>query len=328
MLKLRKISFICIALLALLVGFFAVFQSHNSRLPVVAIANYGPHSSLQSCIKGIKDELAHQGFEENKQIHFEIMDVNFESFLINQMLAKLKAGDPEVLVAMTTPVAQAAKNMITNIPLVFSVVTDPVRAGLVAVPNEPAKNMTGVSEMQDLEALLNFVRLLLPDAKKVGMLYAVGEANDMALLKMMRAAAAEFDMEVLAVPVEQARDVPLRMRTFKNKADFIYVGASGPIQPSLPAIVSAAEAMKIPVFNVNSEEVMAHRVFASFGVSYYKIGRKTGAAVAQILNGAAPGDITPIYPTAEDHEAFVSKKRSQAIGFTPPGDIRDVVIVE
>jgi putative ABC transport system substrate-binding protein len=329
LLKIKKIFFLCIALLALLAGFFVAFQSPDAGFPVVAIANYGPHSSLQSCIKGIKDELVYQGFEENKQVHFEIIDVNFESFLINQMLAKLKTSNPRVLVVMTTPVAQTAKNMIKNIPLVFSAVTDPVQAGLIAAPNKAAvKNITGVSERQDLRALLNFARLLFPDAKKIGMLYAVGEANDMALLKMMQAAAAEFGMKILVVPVEQARDVPLHMWAFKNKVDFIYVGASGPIQPSLPAIVSAAEAMKIPVFNVSSEEVMAHRVFASFGVSYYKIGRKTGAAVAQILNGAAPEDLVPIYPDAEDHEAFISKRRSKAIGFVLPEDLNDVVVVE
>ena len=308
------------------ISFLTSKSPHN--LPIVAIANWGPHSSLDETIRGLKDELARLGFKEGHTIAFEIMDVNFEPSLIMQMLSKLKSSNPKILVVLGTPVAQVAKGSIKDISIVFADVTDPVEAGLLAHPHQAALNLTGTSDKQDLDVLLSFVKKLLPHANKIGILYATGEANDLALIKMMEKSAKSMGMEVLAVPIEHARDVPLRMQAFKGQVDAIYVGSSGPIQPSLPSIVAAADQMHIPVFNLNAEEVKNHRAFASFGVSYYQIGINTGFIVAQILKGQAPKDISPIYPKTKDHEAFISKKRADKLQIFLPTDLSNVRIVE
>ena len=123
------------------------------------------------------------------------------------------------MVVMTTPVAQFAKGKIHDVPLIYSVVTDPVDAGLIKEQNLANKNMTGSSDMQNLDSLIKFAKLLLPEAKRIGLLYAILDSNDTALLNMMRTSAASLNMEVVAIPVEQARDVPLRMQEFKDKVD-------------------------------------------------------------------------------------------------------------
>lgn len=309
-------------------GSLFLISKPTQNLPIVAIANWGPHSSLDETIRGLKDELAHLGFKEGQNISFEIMDVNFEPSLIMQMLSKLQSSNPKVLVVLGTPIAQAAKGSIKQIPIVFADITDPVEAGLISHPDQAAQNLTGTSDKQDLNVLLLFVRKLLPHAQKIGILYATGEANDLALVKMMERAGRSIGMETLAVPIEHARDVPLRMQAFKGQVDAIYVGSSGPIQPSLPSIVAAADQMHIPVFNLNAEEVKNHRAFASFGVSYYQIGINTGFIVSQILKGGAPHDISPIYPKTKDHEAFISKKRADKLKISLPSDLRNVTIVE
>ena len=290
-----------------------------SNLPIVAIANWGPHVSLLETIYGIKEEL--------KNINFEIADANFESSLIMQILYKLKTDKPKVMVVLATPVAQIAKNVIKDIPVVFADVTDPIEAGLLTERNKSHGNITGVSDAQDLQLFLSFAKTLLPHAKNIGILYSTSEANDAALIKMMKEAAKLYDMQVVTVGVDHARDLPLRIQMLNGKVDFIYVGTSGSIQPALPAIVSEADRMNIPVFNAHSDAVLNHLAVGSMGVSHRKIGHQVANIIKSILNGENIKNIKPIYPLAVDHEGFVSKKRAEQYGINIP-TAKNITVVE
>ena len=306
---------------------FVNFQK-TKNLPIVAIANYGPHSSLDASIQGVRDELEKQGFIEGKNLIYEIANVGFDPSLIPQMITKLKSQNPKVMVVMTTPVAQFAKGSVKNIPLIYNDITDPIEAGLLKSPHEANGNMTGSSDKQDIKLLLEFAKKLIPNSKTVGILYSTAESNDAALVKMMRTAAYEIGMKVIAIPVDQARDIPTRMQEFKGKVDFIYVGTSGPIQPALPVIAAEGNKMKIPVLNVDEKAVKDKMVLASFGVDYRQVGVNAGKLVAGILKGTAISKLTPLYPGVSDHHGFVSKKKALELGLLIPKNLKNVEIVE
>jgi putative ABC transport system substrate-binding protein len=150
-----------------------------------------------------------------------IADLGFDPSLIPQMLISLQAHSPKVILVMTTPVAQVAKVKIPTLPLVYTVATDPVESGLLRHLQESLHNMVGSSEKQDLDAFLAFATQLLLRARRIGILYATSQSNDKALVRMMSQAASRLNMEVIAIPVDQARDVAMRVHQFKNKVDFI-----------------------------------------------------------------------------------------------------------
>lgn len=300
----------------------------NSDIPLVAIANWGPHSSLEETINGIKEELIQEGFVENKNIRIKVTDVGFDSSLIPQMVMQLKGLHPNVMVTIGTPVSQVVKTTVKDIPLVFSVITDPVEAGLIKEADKADPMMTASSDKQNLEMLLIFAKKLIPNASRVGILYATSEANDIALVKMLKDAAAKTGMSVVALPVNQARDVPMQMRLFKDQVDFIYVGASGPIQPTLPAISAEADKMHIPVLNVNEVAVKNHQVLASFGVNYRQVGINTGKLVVRILKGEDVKNLAPIYASEKDHQGFISKQKANELGIEIPSDLINTEIVE
>ena len=305
-----------------------VGRTTQHTLPIVAIANYGPHASLSEAIDGLKQGLVARGFVEGKTVHYEEVDVGFDSSLIPQMIAKLKNMQPKVIVVVTTPVALFTKNQIKIIPVVFSVITDPVEAGLIKNPNKSEANITGASEKQNPELLLSFIKQLLVSAKKVGVLYSTSEANDLSMIKTLRTHAISNDMQIVAVPVDAARDVPVKMQGFKGKVDVIYVGTSGPIQPTLPAIVAEADKMNIPVVNADKDAVYKHQVLASFGVDYAKIGINTAELVSHILNGKPISELQPIYPGAKDHSGFVSAKRASMLNLKHAPDLDNTTIIE
>lgn len=330
MFKYKKI-FITFSIVLASIGILFFISNKNAQktdIPLVAIANWGPHSSLDDSIKGVKEGLEKQGFIEGKNVRFQITDAGFDTGLIPQMIMQLKSMHPSVMIALATPVAQFAKNSVKEIPLIYNVVTDPIEAGLLLEENKPNENMTGSSDKQDLELFLDFVRKLIPQAKRIGILYSTSEANDLALVKMMKEAANKKGMTVVALPINQARDVPMQMKMFQDKVDLIYVGASGPIQPTLPAIVSEADRMKIPVFNVNEDAVKKNQVLASFGVDYKRVGVNAGELAARILKGEKVSELNPIYPTAQDHHGYVSKEKAKELNIKIPSALVNTEIVE
>lgn len=324
-------KFFTIAILSLtLIGtlFYLTQKNKRSDLPLIAIANWGPHSSLEESIKGMREELDRQGFIEGKNIEIQIADVSFDTALIPQMVMQLKSLHPDVIVTIGTPVSQFVKGAVRDIPLVFSVVTDPVEGGLLKEADKAESQATVSSDKQDFVMLLAFAKKLIPNASRIGVLYATSEANDIALVKMLKDAAAQSGMTVVALPINQARDVPMQMKMFKDQVDLIYVGASGPIQPTLPAIVAEADRMGIPVFNVNEDAVEKHQVLASFGVDYRQVGVNTGKLVARILGGEDVSTLSPIYASAEDHSGFISAKKAKDLNIEIPSDLVNTKIIE
>lgn len=328
--KYKKISVITILAIIFVGALVYITQKNNrnSDIPLVAIANWGPHSSLDESIKGIKEELKREGFVEGKNIRIQVADVNFDSALIPQMVMQLKGLHPRVLVTMGTPVSQFVKSAVKDVPLVFSVVTDPVEAGLLKQIDKADHQATAASDKQNLEMLLSFAKKLLPNATRVGIFFATSESNDIALVKMLKDAAARTGMTVVALPINQARDVPMQMKMFKDQVDFIYVGASGPIQPTLPAIVAEADRMGIPIFNVNEDAVEKHQVLASFGVDYKQVGMNTGKLVTRILNGENVSNLSPIYPSTNDHRGFISAKKAKDLNIEIPSDLTNTKLIE
>jgi putative ABC transport system substrate-binding protein len=316
----KLLSTVTIAAMALLSG----CNKEQKEIPLVAIVNYGQIPPLLASIDGIKKELKKCGYIESSNIRYEITDIAFDHTLIPQTVTSIKSSKPKVIILMGTPIAQFAKGKIRDIPLVYNVVTNPVDAKLINVETKSADNMTGSSDMQNLNALLTFIRSILPNAKTIGIPYATSDSNDTSLISMMRQEAEKLGMSVIAVPVDQIRDIPIRMQELKGKADFIYVGASG-LQSALPTIAGEAMKMNIPMFNIEEQSVRDGLALASFGVNYESIGKNAGKLVAALLNGVNIQDLPPIFPKIEDHQCFVNKKLAKKFGIQIP---KNATVVE
>lgn len=297
---------LAIFLSILLIIFLFTKSYKENPLPIIAIANYGQHSSLNDAIKGIELELKTQGYIKGENIEYVISDVAFDTALIPQMLSKLQGMKPVLIITMGTPISQYAKGNIKDIPLIFSVVTDPVEAGLVKEKNKSDGNMTGSSDKQNLKIMLNFAQTIKPETKTFGILYSTSESNDASLLKMMKEATDKKNIKLISIPITESREILSAMQKFKNSVDFIYVGSSGKIQPSLPLIAEEARKMNIPIINFDEGPVNDGLAIASFGVNYTKVGINTGKIAAEILKGKNIKDLPPTYPAKEDHAVFIN----------------------
>ena len=286
----------------------------------IAIANFGDHPQLNAAVAGFKAELAAEGFKEGTDVVYTLDHVNFDATLVPQMLTKIEAQKPALVLTVTTPVSQMAKNALakSGTPIVFTAVTDPVAAGLVPSWDKGGDGITGSSDMQDVDATFKFARSLLPNAKTIGVPFNPGEANDAALVKIMKEKAPAEGFAIAEVGVDNANDIPQRVASLAGKADVIYVPESNLIQPAVAAVASAALAAKIPVINTDEGPVKQGIVPASFSMSYDKVGRNAGKLAVRILKGEKPADVAPAKPAYEDHAATLSKKGAAAFGMAIP----------
>ena len=291
----------------------------------IAIANFGEHPQLAQASEGFRAALAEAGYTEGDKVEFIESHTNFDTTLLPQMIAKLQADNPDLLYTITTPVSQVAKSATegSGLPIVFGAVTDPVAAKLVPSWEAGDATMTGASDLQDIPAILAFTRKLFPDAKRLGLPYNPGEANDVALLEIVTAAAGDAGFEVVGVGVDSVNDIQQRIASLAGKVDVIYVPTSNLIQPALPAVAAAARQVEIPIVNATNEGVKEGIVAASFAVDYAQVGKNAGMIAAKVLDGTAPADIAPVTPAYEDHHPQISKSAMAAIGAEIPADLAD-----
>jgi putative ABC transport system substrate-binding protein len=291
----------------------------------VAITSFGEHPALQEVVDGLKASMTQRGFKDGTDVSYTFTHVNWERNVIPQMLTKVAASKPAVIVTITTPVAQTAVRAITDqsIPIVFAAIQDPVVAGLIPAWGKSTDRVTGASNLADMDGTLKFIRRLLPNVKRLGVPYNPGDDADNALRERLVAAAPKNGIELVLVGVDNINDLPQRIQSFEGRADAIFVIPSNLFQPATSQIAAIAHRIGIPAFNGLSAPVLKHEMLGTYSVDFYRIGIAAAAIVEKVLNGTKVADIPPTVPGPEDHKIVISAKELERFHITLPADLKD-----
>jgi putative ABC transport system substrate-binding protein len=309
-----------------LIGALALgFTSHLAlAADTIAIAQFGPHPQLDAVVTAFKKELAAEGYREGEQINFVESQANFDASLIPQMVTKLQGSSPKLMLTITTPVSQGAKQLLSgsNIPVIFAAVTDPVSAKLVPAWDKADPMMTGASDLQDIDAIITFTRKLFPEAKRLAIPYNPGEDNDLAAVRLVKESAPKHGFEVVELGIDNTNDIPIRIASLAGKADVMYLPASNLLQPAAPAVAAAAQSIKLPIVNASADVVEKGIVPAAFEVDYSRVGTNAGKLAGAYLAGKAIADLPPTRPSYEDHRALINEKALSNLGFSVPAELK------
>lgn len=276
----------------------------------IAIAVNGPHAALKATEDAFKAELVRLGYAEGKDVVFRTSMGNFTPALIPQLLAQAEASNPALLLTITTPVTQTARSVIKNpnLPIVFTVVSDPVKAQVVPSWEKGSDRFVGVSNFQNMDAMFAFAKQLFPSAKTVGLLFNPGEANDVAHVEAANAAGAKQGIAVRTAAVDNVNDIAPRVQALRG-VDFIYILPSNMLIPAAPAISAASAQINVPLISSSSPIVRQHGAVASYGVDYTKQGQIAARMADQILKGRKTSDMANHRPEADDNEAVFSARQ-------------------
>lgn len=287
-------------------------QAQTVTVSVTAIVE---HPALDACRDGIRDGLADAGFTVGENLKFNYESAQGNPATAAQIARKFIGEGPSVIVPISTPSAQAVVAGTKDIPVVFTAVTDPVGAGLVADAASPGGNVTGVSDMSPLADHLALIREITPDAAKLGVIYNPGEANSVALAEKLKELAPDAGLEIVEASATRTADVQQAARSLVGKVDAIYVPTDNTVVSALEAAVQVAEQNRIPLYAGDTDSVPRGAI-AAIGFNYYDIGLQTAQIVAKVLKGEAPGSI-PV-TQAQGTDLIVNPGAAEKMGVTIP----------
>ncbi|MBL8677460.1 MAG: ABC transporter substrate-binding protein, partial [Alphaproteobacteria bacterium] len=286
----------------------------------VAITQFVDHVAADEVKRGTIEELAKKGFKdgENLTITFENAQGNVGT--AGQIARKFIGLNPDVIVAITTPSAQAIVKAAEQgaTPIVFSAVTNPVEAGLVSSLTHPGK-VTGVMDAPPIKEQIVFLKKILPKAKTLGILYNPGDNGSVSSLEVIRTEAKAQGLALVEVTPFKSSDIQSAFLALVGKVDAVYVPLDNMIVSAMKSVSTLALKNNLPLFVADSGSVEAG-AFACLGYSYLQVGHKTGEIVSEILSGKSPSEIVIASPGRTD--IFINKNALEKLGLSLPEAVR------
>lgn len=253
---------------------------------VIGIGQFAEHGSLDNCREGFIAGLEEAGYKEGENLKILFENSQADANVASQISKNFIARDVDLICAIATPMAQSAfgatKN--TKIPVIFTAVTDPVKAELAKADGTPNGNTTGTSDKLPVEKQLEMIREILPDARKIGIMYTTSEVNSLSAIEEYKAAAPGFGFEIVESGISTITDVPLAADSLLEKVDCINNLTDNTVVSALSTILNKAAKKNIPVFGSEVEQVKIG-CLATMGLDYFDLGKQTGKMAAQVLSG-------------------------------------------
>ncbi|EMP93079.1 hypothetical protein VC87395_001578A, partial [Vibrio paracholerae 87395] len=281
----------------------------------VAVSQIVEHPALDATRQGLLDGLKAKGYEEGKNLEFDYKTAQGNPAIAVQIARQFVGENPDVLVGIATPTAQALVSATKTIPIVFTAVTDPVGAKLVKQLEQPGKNVTGLSDLSPVEQHVELIKEILPNVKSIGVVYNPGEANAVSLMDLLKLSAAKHGIKLVEATALKSADVQSATQAIAEKSDVIYALIDNTVASAIEGMIVAANQAKTPVFGAATSYVERGAI-ASLGFDYYQIGVQTADYVAAILEGKEPGSLD--VQVAKGSDLMINKTAAEQLGITIP----------
>lgn len=293
--------------------------SSSQQTVKVGLTQFVEHPALDAIHQGIVDGLKASGYEEGKNLELDYQNAHGDMNNTVSIAQKYAGDKKDLVVAIATPSAQAAAKAITDKPVVFSSVTDPLSAQLVSSLDKPDKNVTGTSDKVSMEQQLKLVKTFLPQLKKLGVIYTTSEVNSEVQVKELEEAASKEGVEIVKAGISQLSEVQLAAQGLASKADAIFIPIDNTVVSSFEAVLGAAEQSNIPVFASDTDTVKRGAI-ATYGIDYYQIGKQTGEMAARILKGQKVSE-TPV-EISKQADLYINETAAAKFGLTVPEELK------
>ena len=280
----------------------------------IGISQFAEHGSLDNCREGFLEGLKEAGIEEGKNLTVEYQNAQTDTGTASTIADSFVSGKVDMICAIATPCASSAYNscLNTDIPVVYTAVSYPVSAGLANEDGTSIGNITGSSDILPVEEQLKMIREMMPEAKKIGILYTTSEANSCSTIEQYKSLAGDYGFEIVDTGINTSADIEIAATDLVSKVDCLCNLTDNTVVNALQTVLDKANNAGIPVFGSEIEQVKSGCV-ASMGIDYFQLGVETGAMAAKILKGEATAQDTN-FITASKAELYVNTAAADKIG--------------
>jgi putative ABC transport system substrate-binding protein len=265
------------------------------------------------------DQLSADGFVQGQNLTIDFQNAQADQSNCSTIANKFKNESLDLVLAIATPAAQAVANVISDIPVLFTAVTDPVSAKLVNSVTAPGTNCTGTSDMNPVADQLKMLMQVCPNVKNLGVFYTSSEPNSVEQAGLVKTEGAKLGLTVTDYTISASNEITQVLNSMVGKVDAIYLPTDNTIAAAIPTVLTVTEPNKIPVL-AGEDNMVANGATMSLGIDYYKLGQQTGTMAAKVLAGQAQPQTMPV-EYQSSYAYAINTKDATAIGLTVPQSI-------
>ena len=276
----------------------------------IGITQVVTHPSLDLVKEGFKQAFKDAGIE----VKFDEKNAEGNIANANMIASGFKSAKLDLVFGISTSSAQALSNNISDIPVLFSAVTDPVSAKILN------KNVTGTSDkLENVSDQLDLLLKLKPEVKKIGILYNPSEQNSIIQVKEIQDKAKEKKIEVEVQGVTSFSEILQATKILLEKSDALYLPTDNTVVSAIKLIISEANSAKKPVISSEKSSVEQGALF-TLGLDYFEMGKRTGEMAIEILKGKPVSEIP--YETPKKTTLYLNENTAKILGI----DVKNPVL--
>ncbi|NRB10627.1 MAG: ABC transporter substrate-binding protein [Rickettsiaceae bacterium] len=287
----------------------------------VLISQFVKHPALDITTKGIIDGLAQEGYKTDINLELRVESAQANSALAQQIANKFVNQNSDIVVGVATISAQSFMKFAkeNKVRLIFSTVTDPVKASLVNNLEQPGGNVSGVSNFVELRPQLELFVKIQPKLKRLGFLYNPGELNSISLIERLETLCPKLGITLVKQMVSKTSDVSQAATKLAANVDAIFISNDNTALGALQTIISTANKEKIPVY-VSDTDAVKLGALAALGPNQYQVGLQTGKMISKVLDGKDIGNMAIEFPETTD--LYINEEAANLLQLNILDDIR------
>ena len=323
----KKILFVSlVVILALSVGIVGCTSSaeqeeeEEEEVYNIGIAQLGTHVALDAAREGFIDQMADEGYVDGENVEYIVRNAEFDSSTYATIADYFVSEPVDLIYSIATPITQACADAVegTDIPVVFSAVTDPVAAGFAESWEVPGGQVTGASDWADVEAQVKLGMDIFP-AERLGVIYNAGEVNSVVQVDILKDVASSLGItEIVEATAATTADVYGAAQSLVGRVDAIWEPSDNTVAGAIESVVQVCEENDIPLF-CSDVGMASEGAISGAGLDYYVNGQTAGELAARILEGEDPGAI-PIAMTPMTI-IYLCQAAAERMGITIPAQV-------
>jgi putative ABC transport system substrate-binding protein len=270
---------------------------------------------------GLRDGLKQSGLEEGKHFLLNIRDSKGDVKAVEAAAKDFERDRVNLIFSVTTSATTAVKNVTSEIPIVFSVGSDPVGSGFVQSFAKPGGRFTGVQySTTDLTGKrLEILKELLPKLSRVVIIYNPNNRVAVEAAALARQVGKQFGVQLVERHASSVEELRQRVGALKAKeADAFFYTSDAMVISQAQLLIDTATSKKLPTM-FSEQSLVAMGALASYGENFYEVGWLSAKYVQKIMAGAQPGDLR--IETVDKFELAINLKTAKKIGLTIPPNV-------
>ncbi|MBI4683650.1 MAG: ABC transporter substrate-binding protein [Nitrospirae bacterium] len=279
----------------------------------IGILMFSEESRYNEASKGMMDQLKENGFGE-PSVKFIIENAGGNKAKAAELVQKFAAAKMDLIFTLGTSATIAVSREITDVPIVFGMVYDPVGAGIAKDWKSSGNNTTGVSPNVPMSIIMDRLKELVA-VKRLAVLYSPGEKNSEIQLKNLQEIQADYKLKVIPVPLTKTEEASQLLSEVVRTSDAIYFTGSNLVSTVIPITIDMANKAKVVTIS-HLEDIVEKGALLGVCPDSYLLGRHAGEKAIKILKGAKPSSI-PI-ESMKEYDLMINMKTAKAGQFQIP----------